>query len=580
MGTNADTRRSVKSAIRALLPVIVIAAVVPLATRPAAAAVQPISEFATATGTHRVTPVALGPDGNIWWADEDGTVAGNMTTAGTPIKTVAVDPAPQALTAGPANDPNTIWVASQNSQPSGAGAGELERIDVATDTVTNYPLPACNGNAPLPTSIVVGPDGNGGQALWFTAWYYCPDLTAFHVGRALVTPQSSGPPTVSFTMVNTTTKGDPEYITEGPDGNMWFTESGVGKVGKIDVATFGSNPSGAITEYSLPSQRRPEGITTGPDGNLWIVDSLFDEIERVNPSTGAVTEFPSPFHANPQDIVTGPDAKLWYTDQSNGDIDSFDPTTSMTAEFQLPVQPGTSFPGEPFNIVVGPTESGGSQNIWFSDSSNNLIGKLNVATADASALAAAPDASSITLTEGQAWSGNLATFRDADGSASAATFTATINWGDGSSSNGTVVANGDGTFSVSGSHVYAEETPGCCPSVAATITDSDGSTAQPQIPLTISDAALNATGVSGTAKVKKFNGVAATFTDADPNAALSDYSATIDWGDGTTSSGTVATGTSSFSVSGSHIFRHKIVHTLMITIKDSGGATTTVTSTL
>ena len=35
-------------------------------------------------------------------------------------------------------------------------------------------------------------------------------------------------------------------ITTGPDGNLWFTEFGAGKIGRI-------TPSGSITEFPIPT---------------------------------------------------------------------------------------------------------------------------------------------------------------------------------------------------------------------------------------------------------------------------------------------------------------------------------------
>ncbi len=72
-----------------------------------------------------------------------------------------------------------------------------------------------------------------------------------------------------------------DFLTVGPDGNIWFTEgppsgstSVNGKIGKI-------TPSGVITEYPpSPGVVRLNGgnslgtITRGPDGNLWYSDGV------------------------------------------------------------------------------------------------------------------------------------------------------------------------------------------------------------------------------------------------------------------------------------------------------------------
>ena len=50
----------------------------------------------------------------------------------------------------------------------------------------------------------------------------------------------------------------------------------------------------------------------------------------------------------------------------------------------------------------------------------------------------------------------IASFSDANPNASAADFSATISWGDGSSSAGTVRANGWGGFDISGDHTFSQ----------------------------------------------------------------------------------------------------------------------------
>src|SRR5438874_12969818 len=51
----------------------------------------------------------------------------------------------------------------------------------------------------------------------------------------------------------------PFGITAGPDGALWFTESGSGKIGRIST-------TGAIAEYLFPrADSSSEGIVGGPD---------------------------------------------------------------------------------------------------------------------------------------------------------------------------------------------------------------------------------------------------------------------------------------------------------------------------
>lgn len=153
------------------------------------------------------------------------------------------------------------------------------------------------------------------------------------------------------------------------------------------------------------------------------------------------------------------------------------------------------------------------------------------------------------------------------------TLTASINWGDSSSSTGKITLTSNGLYSVTGKHKYAEEG-----SYTTTISVSDGGslTAQDTGSVTVSDAPLKAsqptTNVQGL-KVT-LNG---TFTDADPAGTVSDYTATIHWGDGQTSSGTIGGSHPTFTVTGTHTYaKHRTV-TIRVTITDAGGSTVTTT---
>ena len=142
----------------------------------------------------------------------------------------------------------------------------------------------------------------------------------------------------------------------------------------------------------------------------------------------------------------------------------------------------------------------------------------------------------ISATEGAPITATVATFTDANPNAAVGDFTATINWGDGTTSTGTITEQ-NGVFSVAGTHTYAEE--GKDP-ISVTITDVGGSTATATSTATVADAALTATALPISAtEGAPITATVATFTDANPNAAVGDFTATINWGDGTTSTGTI-----------------------------------------
>src|SRR5439155_12691371 len=74
-----------------------------------------------------------------------------------------------------------------------------------------------------------------------------------------------------------------------------------------------------------------------------------------------------------------------------------------------------------------------------------------------------------------------------------------------------------------------------------------------------------------------FTGAVATFTDLNPNATVTDFTATITWGDGHTSRGTVtAVGGGVFTVSGTNTFAAPGTSNVSVLIQDLGGSQVTI----
>ncbi|TAN29474.1 MAG: hypothetical protein EPN30_02510 [Actinomycetota bacterium] len=183
---------------------------------------------------------------------------------------------------------------------------------------------------------------------------------------------------------------------------------------------------------------------------------------------------------------------------------------------------------------------------------------------------------SISGTEGSSFNGTVATITDSSQTALALGFSATINWGDGTTSSTGTVTGSAGSFTVTGSHDYAEEGSY---TVSISITDPAGTVHKVTTTASVADAALTATGSPDFASANLTNQTLATFTDANASATVADFtsgggSTIINWGDGSTSSGTVTqTGPGSFSVSGSHSYSVLGPHTITVTIVDDGGST-------
>ena len=186
----------------------------------------------------------------------------------------------------------------------------------------------------------------------------------------------------------------------------------------------------------------------------------------------------------------------------------------------------------------------------------------------------AASGTNVSATEGALFTGQVASFTDPSATATAGEYTASINWGDGHTSTGIVSGPPSGPFTVTGSNTYAEDG---ADTVMVTITDIDNATngAITTSSATVSDAALLASCAVVSTSSQSFSGLTATFTDAaSPFGTLSDFTATINWGDGTTSAGTV-TGPDGgpYSVGGSHSYASTGPFTITTTINDVGGST-------
>ena len=168
--------------------------------------------------------------------------------------------------------------------------------------------------------------------------------------------------------------------------------------------------------------------------------------------------------------------------------------------------------------------------------------------------------------------------------------TATINWGDGSTSAATDISWPDcgecGNVSVSGSHIYDANIPATKPySVSITLTDDGGKSATSGAADTpaIADAALTADAnksLTATA-TKAMTAVVGSFKDAaGGQATAADFAATINWGDNNSSSGTVSqTSSGAFSVSGSHTYASTGSKSITATVTDEEGQTVTLHAT-
>jgi streptogramin lyase len=295
---------------------------------------QVITGFPITTNNSNSEGIVTGPDGNLWFCEENGNKIGRMTPAGTmvefPIPTADVHP--ETITVGP---DGSLWFTELEGNAIG-------RITLA-GVITEFPIPTLNSE---PEGIAPGPDGN----LWFTG------NKSNKIGRVTVDGVITEFPIP-------TNNSRPEGMAKGPDGNMWFVENGGNKVGRITT-------QGVVTEFPIPTAAsQPWNITPGPDGNLWFSEGMAGKIGRITPA-GVITEFPLPAGGTPDYLTAGPDGNIWFSEYFGNTVARITPSGVLT-EFPLP-NPSSN----PYGITAGPDGA-----VWFPQVGPNLIGRITTAPA-------------------------------------------------------------------------------------------------------------------------------------------------------------------------------------------------------
>ena len=402
--------------------------------------------------------LVTGSDGNFWVLGTGDS--GNSTlTVVAPDGTIkasysipTADAGATALTLGPDNN---VWFVEQFSDKIGVitPAGKITEYAIPNATGGNAPVDMNAPSGPVgvqaaPTSIVTGPDG----ALWFT------ESSADAIGRITTAGVISQFPTSGL---------QPESITLGPDHAIWFTDtSNENTIDRLDANGL------VTTKIKLPENFAwPTGLTTGPDGALWFAESGNNAIGRIA-NDGTVTEIPIRGNfSSPQRLTFDAAGNIWVTGYGGGLARVTQQGLTTIVGLQTPSGFSTS------GITTGTDGA-----IWFTDTTSNQIGRVDPGTVTTLGtdhpIGTDPGQNPGSLYENTlTFTDSVATFFDGNPSGTAADFTARINWGDGSTSDGTVAATGPGQFTVSGTHTYAQF---ATYSASVTITDVNPShTPQP-----------------------------------------------------------------------------------------------------
>jgi hypothetical protein len=434
---------------------------------------------------------------------------------------------------GIANFDGTVTIANStiatNSATSGGGIANFDgTVTIANSTIATNSASVGGGGGIYNASGTVSSDGSivaentGGDCLNFgslqdNGYNLDSDSSCFTAPTSLHTnPQLA-------TLVN----------NGGPTQTMALQQGSPA----IDVIPTSTN---FCPKTDQRGNARPDnGETTCDMGAYEFSDPVDNDLGLTNMPSNITTNATSPQGA----VVT-------YTPPSVVDEDN-------------PLPTATCLPASGSTFAIGQTTV--TCSVSDSDDSNSPVSQSFSVTVQP---VLSVNVSNVTASEGSAFTGVVAT-GTAYGSSNP--LSATISWGDGNSSTVSITPNPDGSYSVSGSHTYAEEGSYA---LSVSVKDSGSLSTSGNGTATVSDAALTLTHfVAGGAR-DGYAALGATFSDADPNGQVADYVATVNWGDGNTSTVKVYKNPfgQDFVLAGLHQYASKGTYSVTLTVSDAGGS--------
>jgi streptogramin lyase len=269
--------------------------------------------------------IVKGPDGNIWFLDENAGSLVRMSLNGA-IKEFSLS-----------------GFLGGNAVSMAAGAdGKLYISDEAT-SITRVTtagaaqvLPIPSGDSTAIDGIAQGPDGN----VWFAEFNHIAKVTPSGTITEFLYP---------------TQPGSNQYggVTAGSDGNVWFAESSQNAIGRIVPST------GKITMFPIVVSCTPAPVVLAKDGNVWFVClTSTPTLGRVTPA-GKVETFLAggAFGSNEteQFCAVGPDGEPWCASGNDNNVFRVNTSSGTVTTFTPPLGPGE----RPDALAAGP-----DGNVW------------------------------------------------------------------------------------------------------------------------------------------------------------------------------------------------------------------------
>jgi virginiamycin B lyase len=261
-----------------------------------------ITEWPVPTPNFARDPAA-GPDGNIYIAVMHGNRIARFDTKAKSFKewTLPDGARPHGLVV--ARDGKVFY--------TGNGNGTIGELDPATGKVVEHRTPSGGGG---PHTAVIDARGD----IWFTgqSGNYLGRLERA-TGRITEIPMSGGPYGLAI----------------DKSGRIWVCRMGMNAMGIHDPKT------GKTTELSTGPRSRPRRVAAAPDGMLWITYYGNGRLAKIDPvAMKVVKEYPMPAGTGggPYAVTVDGAGRVWANEIDTDTVAMLDPRTERFRVFQLP----------------------------------------------------------------------------------------------------------------------------------------------------------------------------------------------------------------------------------------------------